>query len=111
MLTLDKLAPSTSRPMRLLIVDKEPLVRSELAQLCLRITDLHVIGEADSGGAAIDAAKCLSPDVMLIDVALPDMSGFEVLRGAGVIAASWHHDLTPDRVSSSAPLLKEPSII
>lgn len=69
--------------MTLLIVDKEPLVRSELAQLCLRVTDLHVIGEADSGGAAIDAAKCLSPDVMLIDVALPDMSGFDVLRGAG----------------------------
>ncbi len=58
-------------------------MRSELAQLCLRITDLHVVGEAESGGAAIDAAQSLSPDVMLIDVALPDMSGFDVLRGAG----------------------------
>jgi two-component system, LytTR family, response regulator len=79
----EKLAPQNPRPMTLLIVDKEPLVRSELAQLCLRVKDLHVVGEADSGGAAIDAAKCLSPDVMLIDVALPDMSGFDVLRGAG----------------------------
>jgi two-component system, LytTR family, response regulator len=79
----EKPAPQNPRPMTLFIVDKEPLVRSELAQLCLRVTDLHVVGEADSGGAAIDAAKCLSPDVMLIDVALPDMSGFDVLRGAG----------------------------
>ena len=69
--------------MTLLIVDKEPSVRSELAQLCLRVSDLHVVGEAESGGAAIDAAESLSPDVMLIDVALPDMSGFDVLRGAG----------------------------
>jgi two-component system, LytTR family, response regulator len=67
----------------LLIVDKEPSVRSEFAQLCRRVTDFHVVGEAESGCTAIDAAESLSPDVMLIDVALPDMSGFEVLRGAG----------------------------
>lgn len=79
----EKLARRNSRPMTLLIVDKEQSVRRELAQLCLRATDVHVVGEAESGGEAIDAAKSLSPDVMLIDVALPDMSGFEVLRGAG----------------------------
>jgi len=79
----EKLAPQSPRPMTLVIVDKEPSVRSELAQLCLRVSDLHVVGEAESGGAAIDAAESLSPDVMLIDVALPDMSGFDVLRGAG----------------------------
>jgi two-component system LytT family response regulator len=70
------------RAMTLLIVDRDPSVRSELAQLCLRATDVHVVGEAESGGEAIDAAENLSPDVMLIDVALPDMSGFDVLRGA-----------------------------
>jgi DNA-binding NarL/FixJ family response regulator len=59
------------------------LVRSELAQLCRRVTDLQVVGEVESGCAAIDAAESLSPDVMIIDVALPDMSGFDVLRGAG----------------------------
>jgi two-component system, LytTR family, response regulator len=78
-----RLAPQSPRPMTLLIVDGEPSVRSELAQLCLRTTDVHVVGEAESGGEAIDAAESLSPDVMLIDVALPDMSGFDVLRGAG----------------------------
>ena len=82
-----RLAPKNPRPMTLLIVDREPSVRSELAQLCLRATDVHVIGEAESGGEAIDAAESLSPDVMLIDVALPDMSGFDVLRGAGNLRA------------------------
>lgn len=82
-----RLAPNNPRAMTLLIVDKEPSVRSELAQLCLRATDVHVVGEAESGGEAIDAAASLSPDVMLIDVALPDMSGFDVLRGAGNLSA------------------------
>jgi two-component system, LytTR family, response regulator len=79
----DKPARHLPRPMTLLIVDKEPSVRSELARLSLRVAGLNVIGEAESGGAAIEAAENLSPDVMLIDVALPDMSGFDVLRGAG----------------------------
>ena len=79
----EKLAPHNLRPMTLLIVDREQSVRCELAQLCLRAADVQVVGEAESGGKAIDAAKSLSPDVMLIDVALPDMSGFDVLRGAG----------------------------
>jgi two-component system, LytTR family, response regulator len=69
-------------PLKLLIVDHEPLVRAEFGTLCLGVPDLHVVGEAESGSAAIDAAENLSPDVMLIDVSLPDMSGFDVLRGA-----------------------------
>jgi two-component system LytT family response regulator len=78
-----RLAPQNPRRMTLLIVDREPLVRTELAQLCLGAADLQVIGDADSGRAAIDVAQNLSPDVMLIDVALPDMSGFDVLHGIG----------------------------
>jgi two-component system, LytTR family, response regulator len=80
---MKKLGPHSPHPMRLLIVDQEPRVRSELARLCLGVADLRVVGEAESGGTAIDAAQRLSPDVMLIDVVLPDMSGFDVLRGAG----------------------------
>jgi two-component system LytT family response regulator len=59
------------------------MVRSELTKLSLRSADLQVVGEAESGGAAINAVERLSPDVMLIDVALPDMSGFDLLRGVG----------------------------
>ncbi len=41
------------------------------------------MGEADCGEAAIDAADTLNPDIMLLDVELPDMSGFELLRTLG----------------------------
>ena len=57
-------------------------MRGKLTELCGRVTDLQVLGEAESGREAIEAAENLSPDVMLIDVELPDMSGFEVLRHA-----------------------------
>jgi two-component system, LytTR family, response regulator len=66
--------------MKVLIVDNEPLARSALTRLCGRSRDVDVVGEAASGAAAIQAAETLCPDVMLIDVDLPDMSGFEVLR-------------------------------
>jgi two-component system, LytTR family, response regulator len=70
-------------PLRLLIVDKEPAARCAFTRLCDQIADLHIVGEADSGGAAIAAVEDLAPDVMLIDLALPDMTGFDVLRLAG----------------------------
>ncbi len=65
---------------KLLIVDKEPSVRFELTELCRGVEDLQVLGEAESGRAAIYASRSLAPDLLLIDVALPDMSGFDVLR-------------------------------
>lgn len=68
--------------MKLLIVDDEPLARSALIQLCNRSANVDVVGEAECGVAAIDAADKLRPDVMLLDVGLPDMSGFDVLRVA-----------------------------
>jgi len=68
---------------KLLIVDKEPSVRVELTELCRGVADLQVLGEAESGRAAIDAAESLAPDLLLIEVALPDMSGFDLLRNLG----------------------------
>jgi two-component system, LytTR family, response regulator len=68
--------------MKLLIVDEEPRTRAALSELCGRSDDLHVVGEAGSGSAAIKAVDELCPDVMLLDVELPDMSGFDVLRAA-----------------------------
>jgi two-component system LytT family response regulator len=80
-MTPEKLLPSPSS-IKLLIVDKEPSVRFEFSEMCRGVMDLQVLGEAESGRAALEAAASLSPDVMLIEVALPDMSGFDVLHRA-----------------------------
>lgn len=78
-----KPAAQIAQPITLLIVDKEPAVRSAFTALCRGVRDLEVLGEAESGSAAIDAAQLLAPDLLLIEVTLPDMSGFEVLRHVG----------------------------
>jgi two-component system LytT family response regulator len=70
--------------MRVLIVDDEPLARSRLARLCDEQCDLEVVGEAESGAAAIGAIQALHPDVVLLDVELEDMTGFDVLHSCDV---------------------------
>jgi two-component system LytT family response regulator len=68
---------------KLLIVDDKPNERDSLIRLCERNDDVQVVGEVACGKAAIDAAGTLAPDIMLLDVELPDMSGFELLRAMG----------------------------
>jgi two-component system, LytTR family, response regulator len=58
-------------------------MRDGLIRLCERGNDVQVVGEAACGLAAIDATGTLNPDIMLLDVELPDMSGFELLRAVG----------------------------
>lgn len=65
--------------MRLIIVDDEPLARFALLKLCEAQRDVEVIAEADSGGAALETLRTEHPDVMLLDIELRDMSGFDVL--------------------------------
>ncbi|HTV98645.1 MAG TPA: LytTR family DNA-binding domain-containing protein [Steroidobacteraceae bacterium] len=69
--------------MRILIVDDHAHARDSLTRHCERSHDVQVVGEAACGRAAIDAADTLNPDVVLMDVELPDMSGFELLRAVG----------------------------
>ena len=68
--------------MKVLIVDDQTEWREKLIGLCEDSDDLQVVGEADCGKAAIDAARTLNPDIMILDVELPDMSGFDLLRAA-----------------------------
>lgn len=66
--------------MKVLIVDDQARERDSLMGLCECRDDLQVVGSAACGKAAIDAADTLHPDIMLLDVELPDMSGFDLLR-------------------------------
>jgi DNA-binding NarL/FixJ family response regulator len=61
----------------LLIVDDHPGFRS-LARRLLEAGGFEVIGEATNGHAAVAAARELRPDVVLLDIQLPDIDGFEV---------------------------------
>ncbi|MGB6602827.1 MAG: LytTR family DNA-binding domain-containing protein [Steroidobacteraceae bacterium] len=69
--------------MRLLIVEDDPLTRTQLARLCRQQPDLEVVAQADSGAAAIEAARVHRPNLMLLEVNLADMCGFDVLRAVG----------------------------
>ncbi|MGZ4218897.1 MAG: response regulator [Solirubrobacteraceae bacterium] len=63
--------------MSVLIVDDHPSFRAS-ARLLLEAEGFDVIGEAGDGQAAIAAAQQLKPDLVLLDVQLPDLDGFEV---------------------------------
>jgi two-component system, LytTR family, response regulator len=66
--------------MNVVIVDHEPTARAALVELCAHADDVRVVGQVCTGAKAIEAAKALGPDLMLIDAQLPDMTGLEVLR-------------------------------
>ncbi len=66
--------------MRIVIADDEPLARSLLVSLCQQHQGLEIVAEAGSGAEAIKAIRAHQPDVVLLDVELQDMSGFDVLN-------------------------------
>ncbi len=69
--------------MKIVIVDDHAQARDRLTRLCERSDDAQVVGEFACGQEAIDGADTLNPDLVLLDVELPDMSGFELLRAVG----------------------------
>jgi DNA-binding NarL/FixJ family response regulator len=66
-------------PSTVLIVDDHPSFRSS-ARALLTADGFEVVGEAEDGESALQAAGRLEPDVVLLDVHLPDMDGFAVAR-------------------------------
>jgi DNA-binding NarL/FixJ family response regulator len=65
-------------PTTVLLVDDHPSFRA-CARAILEADGFEVIGEAEDGRAALEALGTLEPDVVLLDVQLPDMDGFAVL--------------------------------
>jgi DNA-binding NarL/FixJ family response regulator len=66
-------------PIRTLIADDHGLFRDALRQLLALQTDMMVVGEAGDGETAADACARLQPDVLLLDVAMPRLSGIEAM--------------------------------
>jgi two-component system LytT family response regulator len=66
--------------LRALIVDDEPLAREGVVLRLGRFKDVEVVGECENGSSAIKKILELNPDVVFLDVQMPGMDGFEVLR-------------------------------
>ncbi len=67
-------------PITLLLVDDHKIFRDGLKSLLENQLDLEVVGESDNGRNAVSAAKKLSPDVVIMDVAMPDLNGIEATQ-------------------------------
>jgi DNA-binding NarL/FixJ family response regulator len=67
-------------PIRILLVDDHPIVRQGLKTLLEGRVGWEVIGEAADGVEAVEKAKNLTPDVMVLDVTMPRMNGLEACR-------------------------------
>jgi two-component system, LytTR family, response regulator AlgR len=67
--------------MRTLIVDDEPLAVERMQILCARIPALHVVGTASDGAAALRLSEALAPELVLLDMTMPEVDGLGVARG------------------------------
>lgn len=84
---------------RLLLVDDHAVVRSGLRMLLASEADVEIVGEAGSGSEAVSAAGSERPNVILMDIGLPDMTGIEAARlikskfpNVAIVALTIHED-------------------
>jgi len=63
-----------------LIVDDEEIARHRLYKLLSVFPELHIVGEAENGLIALDKINELKPDIVFLDIQMPGLSGFEVLK-------------------------------
>ena len=84
-------------PVRLLIADDHALVRQGLRGILEREPDIEVVGEAHNGREAVDLCRALGPNLVLMDVRMPEMDGLEATRiinherpEAGVLMVTMH---------------------
>lgn len=76
-----------SAPTRVLVCDDQVLIRTGFATIIDAQPDLEVVGECGDGRAAVDLARRLNPDIVVMDVRMPVLDGIEATRllaGAGV---------------------------
>lgn len=73
----------TSARIRTLIVDDEPPARRNIALLLQRDAEIEIVGECGSGKEALSAIRDLSPDLVFLDVHMPECDGFDVIEMLG----------------------------
>jgi DNA-binding NarL/FixJ family response regulator len=81
----DQPAAGAGRPVKLLLVDDQPLLRTGFRMVLGSEPDLDIVGEAGDGAEAVDLARRLLPDVVLMDIRMPRMDGVAATRA--IVAA------------------------
>ncbi len=86
-------------PTRLLLVDDHAVVRSGLKMLLSSEKDVEIVGEASTAAQAMETAGIVKPDVILMDIGLPDLSGIDATREIkkrypeiSIVALTIHED-------------------
>lgn len=67
------------KPIRVLVVDDHPLLREGIAALIIHQPDIELVAEASNGHEAIELFRSQRPDVTLMDLQMPDMSGVDAI--------------------------------
>lgn len=87
------------KEIRLLLVDDHEVVRTGLSMLLENQANIAIVGQASNGQEALELANSLQPDVIVMDITLPDISGIEVTRrlkqenpNIAVVALTIHDD-------------------
>jgi NarL family two-component system response regulator LiaR len=79
---------STSQPIRVMIADDHGIVRKGLAAYLKNLPDLTLVGEAQDGQEAVEICEKLQPDVVLMDLVMPELGGVAATR---IISRQWPH--------------------
>jgi two-component system, LytTR family, response regulator len=79
----DEMMAKARGKLRVLIVDDEPLARSNISALLRRDAEVEILGECGSGEQAIREIRRSSPDLVFLDVQMPECDGFDVLEMLG----------------------------
>ena len=106
---------------RILLADDHALVRAGIRALVQRVSGLEVVGEADNGREALRLAKSLSPNVVLMDISMPELNGLDAIARIlqydpkiAVIVLSMHesreHVLRALQAGASGYVLKNAAV-